>query len=143
MSSEMMDRLLDGGDDDYLDPLATADDGADYGGTWIAAIQPVELPRLLDADDRPEKPSRSSTQADNADLLVLVQYRLEKVMEPVHQMRSALLLEGTTALASILAVTLTLWFLVHRVSSSGTAESLDTTQRNIVPSGSTETMPVN
>ncbi|MGB7328322.1 MAG: serine/threonine-protein kinase [Rubripirellula sp.] len=142
MSTEMMDRLLGGGDVDYLDPLAGADDGDAYDGPWIAAIQPVKLPQPLDQGDDRKKPAVSANVRDNADLLVLVQYRLEKVMEPVHQMRSALLFEGAAALISIMAVTLTLWFLVRRVASPGSFESGSALEKPTIPRGLTETMEV-
>ena len=46
--------------------------------------------------------------SETTDLLVLVQYRLQKVISPVSGMRSALLWEGAFALVSILLVTLAL-----------------------------------
>ncbi len=110
MPPEMFRRLLDSRDDiDYLDPLAKAQDGKAYSGPWIAAMQPVRVPG-----------EHSQTQQHGAtDLLVLVQYRLETVLEPVNQMRSALLVEGTAALGSIFLVTFTLWWLVRRTTRAG------------------------
>lgn len=140
MPVQLMDRLLAGGDVDYRDPLATAVDGSAYAGPWIAAMQPVALPRShVDRDD--DNPSPPST-ISNADLMVLVQYRLEKVMAPVQQMRSALLVEGAAALASILVVTLTLWLLVRRVGSPGDDGSDDRPGEPIDPQGTVETVPV-
>ena len=79
MPSEMFRRLLDSRDDiDYRDPLAGAHDGTAYAGQWIAAMQPVEV---LGEQDETQPPG-------STDLLVLVQYRLEKVLEPVKQMRT-------------------------------------------------------
>ena len=132
INPKLMKRLLEGGDVDYLDPLADADDGSDFDGQWIAAMQPVAVPRdapeispamtsASEATDPPLPPTdlppgavREAT-GKATDLLVLVQYRLKTVIEPVQEMRTALLWEGAAAIASILAVTLTLWFFVRRV----------------------------
>ncbi|MGI9470795.1 MAG: serine/threonine protein kinase, partial [Rubripirellula sp.] len=136
IESELMQRLLVGGDVDYRDPLSDASDGSAYQGPWIAAMQPVAVPHEEPEEDhaiadqassnRDPPPPPADLSADSisesnekaTDLLVLVQYRLEKVIAPVHQMRTALLWEGAAAIASILAVTLTLWFFVRRVGSS-------------------------
>jgi hypothetical protein len=117
ITPELMDRLLAGSDVDYLDPLAQAGGGHTYAGQWIAAMQPVSLPQ----EDRPDEPPAPlpDNVADTTDLLVLVQYRLDKVIAPVAGLRSALLWEGASAVASILAVTLILWFLVRRANYSG------------------------
>ncbi|TWU50945.1 Serine/threonine-protein kinase PknL [Rubripirellula tenax] len=141
MTAPLMDRLLGGGDVDYLDPLASADDGKAYGGPWIAAIQPVALPRQ-EREDEKERQGPAPNDRKTADLLVLVQYRLEKVMAPVDQMRSALLVEGAAALASILAVTFTLWFFVRRVGQAGDMVSDATPEKPTIPRGSSETMSV-
>ncbi|WP_246146572.1 serine/threonine-protein kinase [Rubripirellula lacrimiformis] len=140
MSTVLMDKLLSGGDADYLDPLAKSLDGQAYAGPWIAAMQPVELPELSSAGDEILAGPRG-TLGSTADLLVLVQYRLETVMAPVHQMRSALLVEGAAALASILMVTLTLWFFVRRVAMTGTDVADSDVGHPTIPRGSTETMP--
>jgi len=111
MSSTMLRQLLDGGDDiNYIDPLASASGGDLYAGTWIAAMQPVRVHH----DDKEDEAGE-----DNVDLLVLVQYKLEKVLAPVRQMRTTLFLEGAAALGSILIVTLVLWWLVRRVNRPG------------------------
>jgi hypothetical protein len=120
--SGLMQQLLSGGDAnlDYRDPLAASPHGERFDGPWLAAMQPVSLPRerepRSEGDDGPQADQAAST----ADLLVLVQYRLEKVFEPVDRMRTALLWEGAAAIASILMVTLTLWLLVRRVGSVAT-----------------------
>ncbi len=108
----LMRRLLAGGDVDYQDPLAAAADGGGYGGPWIAAMQPISVPR---ADDELES---AIAVEKRADLLVLVQYRLEKVIEPVDRMRAALLFNGAAAIGSILIVTLTLWLFVRGAGNS-------------------------
>ena len=108
----MFRRLLNSDDDiDYLDPLAAAKDGNLYTGKWIAAMQPVRMPRN---DDELQE------QEDQADLLVLVQYRLEKVLQPVKQMSRTLFIYGAAALGSILIVTFTLWWFVRRGNGSRT-----------------------
>ena len=113
MPQVMVERLLSGGDVDYRDPLASADDGKEYAGPWIAAMQPVSVPTFENVGDSDEAAESNRT----TDLLMLVQYRLKKVVEPVDQMRVSLLWEGVAALGSILAVALTLWFFVLRVQS--------------------------
>ncbi len=141
----LMDELLKEGDIDYIDPLASAADGIAYDGPWIAAMQPVALPRKSDDSDEQERTRSSgpdSAARTNADLLVLVQYRLEKVMAPVNEMQSALLFEGGAALVSILVVTLTLWFFVRRVANSANASTDTVVEKPTLPRGLTETMPV-
>ncbi len=120
--SELMERLSAGRDVDYIDPVAATDGGERYSGHWIAAMQPVSLP-VTELPDEVPPSDADRTQADTTDLLVLVQYRLEKVIAPVAGMRSALLWEGAASVGSILLVTLTLWFLVRRASSSGSDRS--------------------
>lgn len=105
----LMRRLLEGGDVDYQDPFAEADDGDDFAGNWIAAMQPVELPSPPE-DDAPQA-------GKTADLLVLVQYRLDTVLAPVGQLGKSLLWEGVAAVTAILGVTLALWMLVLRASA--------------------------
>jgi hypothetical protein len=114
----LMQRLLTGGDVniDYVDPLASAEDGDAYAGSWLAAMQPVSVPREVSGD---VEQGQANGAGPNTDLLVLVQYRLEKVIEPVDQMLRALLWEGVAAIASILVVTLTLWVFVRRVGNPG------------------------
>lgn len=112
ISAEVFKRLLVSDHDvDYQDPLAKTSDGAVYAGDWIAAMQPVRLP--VDEDEL-------HLQDQRADLMVLVQYRLDKVLKPVEQMESELLIYGASVLGSILVVTFTLWWLVQRVGRSGT-----------------------
>ena len=124
----LMARLFEGRDVDYLDPLSGADGGeADFGGEWIAAMQPVSLPgnrggklNQLTVGDTSADQLRDRKQADKeqTDLLVLVQYRLRKVVSPVASMRSALLWEGAFAVFSIVLVTLGLWLIVRKFSVS-------------------------
>lgn len=114
---KLMSRLLDGRDVDYIDPLAAAEGGEPYSGHWIAAMQPVSLPNEDYLPSNPAGQKPIDPQSDTTDLLVLVQYRLEKVIAPVAGMRSALFAEGAFAVVSILLVTLSLWLVVRRVSN--------------------------
>lgn len=134
--SDLMSQILMGNDDvDYKDPVADASDGGSYAGPWIAAMQPVVLPL-------PSNQNAIEVEAPEADLLVLVQYRLSKVFAPVEKMRSALLWEGAAALISILAISLTLWFFVRRISEGRTlpSEPSSPAPNRLMPSGLTETM---
>ena len=108
--SGLMKRILDGGDVDYQDPVSKADDGQEYAGNWIAAMQPVELP--TDPDQEEQNVGRTT------DLMVLVQYRLDTVLAPVGQLSSSLLWEGVAAVSSVLFVTLILWMLVWRATAA-------------------------
>ncbi|MDV6032921.1 MAG: serine/threonine protein kinase [Phycisphaera sp. RhM] len=106
VDAEKMDDLLRGGDVDYQDPVAVAEDAQAYGGHWIAAMQPVAVPGE----------GKFGSGGDNqADLLVLVQYRLSKVFAPVAAMEQTLHWEGAAAMLSILVVSGTLWIFVRRV----------------------------
>ncbi len=135
MSQTLMQRLLGGGNiDDYSDPLAAAGDGsALYAGPWIAAMQTVRIPR----DDR-EDGVLQSQLTNNADLLVMVQYRLEKVTEPVNSIVTSLIQGGLAAMGSILVVTLTLWLFVRRVGAPSAERQDHAPHRH----GTTETMSV-
>ncbi len=112
--SDLMDRLVDGGDIDYRDPMAQADDGQSYAGPWIAAIQPIALPNELAPSTEQVDRERTPTDDETTDMVVLMQYRLAKVFAPVGQMRSSLLWEGAAAIGSILLVMFTLWYMVWR-----------------------------
>ncbi|TWT59280.1 protein kinase domain-containing protein [Allorhodopirellula solitaria] len=165
VDSDLVDQLLEGGDVGYRDPMAQAPGGKAYAGEWIAAMQPVTLPRPLSSeeDEEPgvdrsgsgvagvaqrESTSRGASSSNGAqkrptDLLVLVQYRLSDVLGPVGELRRSLFREGLTTIASILLVTFILWWVVRR---SGDDEGT-TTPHPVEPSDSTaepgETMPVN
>lgn len=131
VAPDLVDRLLDGGDVGYRDPLALAPGGEAYAGEWLAAMQPVTLPDspsqiASDIDSSVERQSphnrmyrdpETDDQPDrkrSTDLLVLVQYRLSDVLGPVGQLRQSLFREGLTAIAAILLVTLVLWWVVRR-----------------------------
>ena len=130
----LMNQLIEGGDVDYQDPVAAADDGAEYDGDWIAAIQPVALPMESITDDTSQKEAKAT------DLLVLVQYRLETVFAPVVHMRTSLLWLGAAAIGSILMLTLALWWMVTRAGV--TRLPVISREKETVSSGETETMAV-
>ncbi len=144
--AELMDRLIDGGDVDYLDPMSKADDGGDFAGPWIAAMQSIELPHdseiaLTASETSASTGDQSSTNSEpqasgKTDMVVLVQYRLAKVFAPVGQMRSSLIWEGASAITSILLVMFTLWYLVWR----GTNPVLDQEPAEELHTGATETI---
>ena len=134
VTPELMSELFTGKDVDYQDPVSKATDGQDYAGDWIAAMQPVVLPQETTDGE-------SATNAAQADLLVLVQYRLSKALQPVQQMRSSLLWEGAVALLSILTILMTLWYFVRRVSDNqGASEKTTPIPNRLQPSGTAETL---
>ncbi len=112
VDSEVLDRLIAGQDVDYDDPLATAPDGGEaYSGGWLAAVAPVALPESVRDDGTETLPKPGTT-----DLLVLVQYRLSKVFEPVGEMKRQLLVEGTLAGLTIVLIIFLMWYYVNRIS---------------------------
>ncbi|WP_160149562.1 serine/threonine-protein kinase [Roseiconus lacunae] len=113
---DTMDALLTGKDVDYADPVAAAEEADIYSGGWIAAMEPVTVPRLSvrpggTTVERPLLPSRG----EQSDLLVLVQYRLNKVFAPVGQMTQSLIRTGSVGLVALAVVSAMLWFFVRRV----------------------------
>ncbi|WP_235951196.1 serine/threonine-protein kinase [Crateriforma spongiae] len=157
ISPSLMDRLIEGGDVDYRDPVASDPEGQAYRGEWIAAMQPIELPNLDvesvatpnatsgedNAGSNSNAESKSGTQANRSmpdtDLLVLVQYRLSKVFAPVGQMRRSLFIEGAAAMLSVLLVTMVMWYFVWRANNKTQEELSDSVMEH---SGLTETIPV-
>ncbi len=147
---DLVDRLLQGGDVGYRDPMAQAPGGTSYSGEWLAAMQPVTLPdapsQIRDVVDGPAeaRPHADQTPHDDSspsasklsrstDLLVLVQYRLADVLGPVGELRRSLFREGLTAIAAILLGTFGLWWVVRRgddddePSAPGAEEPTDST----------------
>ena len=114
ISEAQFRELLQGGDVTYLDPVAKAPDGTGFGGQWIAAVQPVAVPKEQVVD---ENEDASFATRDKADLMVLVQYRLSKVLAPVDVMEESLFWEGVAGFLSILVVSGSLWFFVRRAST--------------------------
>ncbi|MFK8114972.1 MAG: protein kinase [Rubripirellula sp.] len=117
MKPGVMTRLLAKDNFDYLDPLAEAADGGPYAGEWIAAMEPISVPKE-DIAGQQFTADAAEPKVQKADLLMMVQYRLETVIEPVNHMQRALIWEGTAAIVSILLVTFTLYVFVRRVGGS-------------------------
>jgi hypothetical protein len=112
VSAEALDNLLGGTDIDYRDPMASAPGGDVYSGRWLAALAPITLPKELTTT--PEKDGDQT--AATTDLLVLVQYRLSKVFEPVGDLQRQLLIEGSITLTLIFALTAAMWIYVNRLN---------------------------
>ncbi len=110
--SESLDHLLEGSDIDYRDPLAKAPGGEGFQGSWLAAVAPVKVPSTFE-----EIVSGRDPENDSAEMLVLVQYRLATVLEPVGKLEKQLYTEGVFLLASIVVVTLAMWYFVNRVQN--------------------------
>lgn len=112
VSADALDNLLDGSDIDYRDPMASAPGGRIYSGRWLAALAPITLPKELTT-----MPGNDGGQsAATTDLLVLVQYRLSKVFEPVGDLQRQLLIEGSITLTLIFALTAAMWIYVNRLN---------------------------
>ncbi|TWT76356.1 Serine/threonine-protein kinase PrkC [Planctomycetes bacterium CA13] len=134
VDSNLIQDILEGGDIDYHDPVADAPDGQDYAGDWIVAMQPVQLPISASEQDTDEDGEIET------DLLVLVQYRLSKVMEPVGEMKAMLLSEGAVAITSILMVMLALWLFVKRSTDTKSDTPSIPQEETSGPTGHTETI---
>ncbi len=106
LSPETLEDLFDAGQIDYQDPLGTAPGGEGYQGKWIATAQRVTLPTTGNVD------SEGDVQA--SDLTVLVQYKMDEVLQPVGALVDRLLLEGGVTVGCILLVTIILWYFVMR-----------------------------
>ncbi|WP_158222812.1 serine/threonine-protein kinase [Rhodopirellula sp. MGV] len=111
-----MDELLTGKDVDYSDPVCSAEASQTYSGGWIAAMQPVAVPRLtINPGNSAETGPGNLSIDEQSDLLVLVQYRLNKVFAPVGQMTQSLLRTGSIGVVALLLVSAMLWLFVRRV----------------------------
>ncbi|MFG0262609.1 MAG: cache domain-containing protein [Novipirellula sp. JB048] len=143
VDAALFERILEGGDVDYRDPVAQCRDGKPYRGDWIVAMQSVDLPTAKPtAIGDPPNELEADEPKQTADLLVLVQYRLAKVLAPVGQMRSVLLTEGATAIATILMVTLLLWIVVQRSGETKTVSPPQAEKDRGDHDGMTETIAV-
>ncbi len=109
---EALDHLLEGSDIDYRDPLAELPGGDGFKGSWLAAVAPVKVPSTFEELDSERDPAEGT-----AEMLVLVQYRLATVLEPVGKLEKQLYIEGAFLLASIVLVTLVMWYFVNRVQN--------------------------
>ena len=121
VEADLMDKLSNRNDVDYVDPLAAAADGGAYAGDWIAAMQPVSLPNA----------GKNTGDGKTADLLVLVQYRLAGVLQPVGKMRRLLLQDGAAVLGSILMITVAMWYFVRRVNQDQGAKRLSAAEQDL------------
>ena len=135
----VMEQLIGGQRVDYEDPMAAADGGDPYDGRWIAAIEPVRLPdpdagatiddggsshrdnfnanHPFDANHSSHASDGDADETDlatDADLLVLVQYRLAKVFGPVNDLQRTLVIETALGAASSVLVVALLWYLVRQ-----------------------------
>lgn len=108
---KVLDQLLVSGDVDYRDPMAQVPGGKKYAGPWLAAVAPVTLPREIRSGQTPEPAAAGATN-----LLVLVQYRLSKVFEPVGVLKRQLLYEGAFTLVTICLLTVAMWWYVNRLT---------------------------
>ncbi len=113
---EELHTLLDEGMLQYHDPLGDSAGGEAYGGEWIATAQRVALP----------EPTDPEAEIQDSNLTVLVQYKMEQVLQPVGALVDRLLLEGGVTVASILLVTLVLWYFVMRASEEPKPEPVTT-----------------
>lgn len=104
----MLDRLQNSrGVLDYVDPAAEFDNGGPFSGSWIATIDQVKLPTV---SSNPNSDVRKTS-----DLWILVQERSSSVAAPIKILGTKLQRESYIELASLLLVSLALWFVVFRV----------------------------
>ncbi len=91
----------------YRDPLASAPGGEAFAGVWIAAAQPLALPRAA--------PLPSGQPARELEgLVVLVQERAGAATGPVNELGRRLVAEGVLAVVAIGLTVAALWFWVLR-----------------------------
>ena len=107
----------------YRDPVAQAAGGEAFRGEWIPATKLVRLPDGLEGGQQ---------------MIVLVQQRYAKAMEPVRNLGATLKREGIWALVGVIAVVLVLWYVVVRVLS----EPRLMTRRGLPVNGSSPSTPV-
>ncbi|MGV3485112.1 MAG: hypothetical protein ACO1RT_11905, partial [Planctomycetaceae bacterium] len=93
--------------------------GSPFDGSWLAAVAPVALPQH---DDAVVGEDADIGRPQNTEMLVLVQYRLSKVFEPVGHMQRQLLFEGALAMLSIVLVTFLMWYFVNRITNQSKVE---------------------
>ncbi len=107
----------------YRDPVAQAGGGEALRGEWIPATKWVRLP------DGPKHGQQ---------MIVLVQQRYAKAMEPVRNLGATLKREGLWALVGVIAVVLVLWYVVIRVLSEPRLMS----RRGLPANGNSPSTPV-
>ena len=107
----------------YRDPVAQAEGGEAFRGEWIPATEFVRLPDV---------------PAVGQQMIVLVQQRYTKAMEPVRNLGAKLKREGIWALVGVIAIVLVLWYVVVRVLS----EPRLMTRRGLPANGNSPSTPV-
>lgn len=107
----------------YRDPVSQTAGGEAFRGDWIPATELVRLPEGLD---------------DKQQMIVLVQERYSKAMEPVRNLGATLKREGIWAMVGVIAVVLVLWYVVVRVLS----EPRLMTRRGLPANGNSPSTPV-
>lgn len=105
LPTSTLEKILEGKDVNYIDPVNEERVDGEYAGTWLAAVSPVAVPRQEIVG--PQEPT---------DLLVLVQYRLSDVLTPVDALVNRLWREGAVAVISFVLITSILWYFVLRAS---------------------------
>lgn len=115
IDADTLEALFNGGEETYQDPITKIrvqsgnNDQSVNDNAWIAAVSAVSLPRV----DRRDAVSPGD---DTADLMVLVQYRLASVLQPVRRLQRTLLIEGFLGLLSIGLVSVAVWYFAGRLS---------------------------
>ncbi|MEZ6111939.1 MAG: serine/threonine protein kinase [Pirellulaceae bacterium] len=110
VTNEQLDQVASNWRYQYVDPLSTAPKGVAYKGTWIAALEPVQLPERNEANASPR----------DSELMVLVQESEQEATRPVRSLGSRLVREGILALFVVLCGVLALWYFVVHIMSSPT-----------------------
>ena len=93
---------------DYDDPLGALDE--QYAGKWIAAAAPVTYPR-----------SNDSVEEFDTGLRLVVERRVQAVIEPVSRLAVTLFREAIAALVAITLVSVLLWYFVLRMMQDSLA----------------------
>ncbi|MFV1965673.1 MAG: protein kinase [Pirellulaceae bacterium] len=99
VSAEQLERIRQGTESLYQDPVRPAEVGEPHAGDWIAAMETVRLPLA--------PPARQ-------DMLVLVQEKYSEAARPVKELGDQLKREALWAIAGVTGVVLVLWFIVLR-----------------------------
>jgi hypothetical protein len=114
----------------YVDPLGTHPKGAEYDRRWLAASAPVMLP--------------GGTNGDNpqSDMVVLIQSDYQSVVAPARALGDQFIRNNLWMLAVVLAVSLTLWYVVVWMfrDSTGTTRRLGPAS-GVAPWHAIDTLP--
>ena len=123
LADEQLQQIQSDGSYLYQDPLAKALDDEAVRGDWIPAVEWVRLP---------EGPQEKEA------MIVLIQERYSKAIEPVRSLGRNLKREGIWALVGVIAVALVLWYIVVRALS----EPRLTMRRGGTPTSNAAATPV-